>query len=523
MKKLEWVNLAQIAQSQNFDADVCVVGAGAAGIYLAIQLAKVGKTVMLLEAGPASCIGPSEVGFDSVFDRMEYPGVIDGRSFGVGGTTSRWGGALVPHTVHDIRRESSHAREWEHIVSVVSRNGVSVLEQLGWFGGEFVDFNEYCQDEIRANLAERGLGVQSALYMPFRKKNFAGLLRRSNWKPGRIRILYNAIANGWTVDRGARENGKVVKLDAISATGSRVSVQSSQFVLAAGAIETARILLEIDTSGSSPVLRRDSATGCYLADHLSTPIGDVRDDDDGKLKSSFGPRFVRSWMRNFRFVELETKSDSPKWFAHFIFEGLGPGFDVMREILQALQSRRLPQVSLPELGKGASGIAKLAFYRYVRSKLYIPPDSIGHVQLDVEQHAVRSNRVVLSEQKDRYGRLVPKVSWGITDRDYSNIEVAARKFLASWPGKLAGLPEILPRVLGIDGEKPHDAYHPVGTCRMGLGPEAVVNHQLRVSNLDNLWVACTGVLPTPGTANPTFTLLCLAHELANELARATHS
>jgi choline dehydrogenase-like flavoprotein len=52
---------------------------------------------------------------------------------------------------------------------------------------------------------------------------------------------------------------------------------------------------------------------------------------------------------------------------------------------------------------------------------------------------------------------------------------------------------------------------------MGEDEEAVVDTNLKVWGLDNLWLANTGVLPSAGTANPTFTLLCLGTRLANSL------
>jgi choline dehydrogenase-like flavoprotein len=52
---------------------------------------------------------------------------------------------------------------------------------------------------------------------------------------------------------------------------------------------------------------------------------------------------------------------------------------------------------------------------------------------------------------------------------------------------------------------------------MGNDAEAVVDHDMKVWNVENLWVSSTGVLPSAGTANPTFSMLCLTHALAKKL------
>ncbi len=59
--------------------------------------------------------------------------------------------------------------------------------------------------------------------------------------------------------------------------------------------------------------------------------------------------------------------------------------------------------------------------------------------------------------------------------------------------------------------------HPCGTLKMGIDKMAVVDENLKVWGVENLWVASTGVLPSAGTANPTFTILCLAERLSGQI------
>jgi choline dehydrogenase len=61
-------------------------------------------------------------------------------------------------------------------------------------------------------------------------------------------------------------------------------------------------------------------------------------------------------------------------------------------------------------------------------------------------------------------------------------------------------------------------YHPVGTCAMGVGPEAVVDPSLRVRGLRGLRVADASVMPSIVSAN-TNTAAMIIGERAADLVR----
>ncbi len=521
MKGVERVDLAACGEAVLVkQCDVCIVGAGAAGIYLAVALASRGVDVVLLEAGGPRSEDAAAIGFAAQFDAEVYPGATAGRFFGLGGSTSRWGGLLIPHTRLDARETTeAGADAWPHIVRTVADKTTPVLNTLGWRGE--AGFTAFAQSHLGQSgeaLGQAGLDVAAGLFLPFRKKNFVSLLGKKSGNGSRLRIVYNAMANGWQTEPDAETAG-IRQAQAVSHNGKRLDAAARHFVIAAGAIESARILLELDQSSPRPVIREGAAIGCYLADHLSLAIADVATDSVATAIRCFAPRFANGWMRSFRFLEANPPADAPRAFAHFIFDNKNPGFALAKEALGALQGRRWPELSAADVASGLGGLARLGYQRYAHTQLYIPPDTATHLQLDIEQVPVRENRIQLGDGLDRYGRRIVRIHWRISERDTENIRLTAQRFLEKWSGGNAFLPALSPQFDGCNAKKPHDAYHPVGTCRMGKDSEAVVDKDLKVHGLRNLWVVSTGVLPSAGTANPTFTMLCLAERLAEQLVQ----
>ncbi|MCS3700179.1 choline dehydrogenase-like flavoprotein [Salinibacter ruber] len=502
------------------DCDVCIVGAGAAGIYLGVRLARKGLDVVILEAGGQVCDDGDAVGFEAELQGMAYRGADEGRAFGLGGTTSRWGGVLVPHTEHDHRPcQNGQFEPWRHIVRVVAEHSDTVLDTLDLrprLDGDALAHRDL-GEEAEA-VVNSGLDLQIAQYLPFRRKNLATLLDDVPDGHENLTVLLNAVATGWQLSTTPDGTSRVSRVEA-SCGSQRVTVSAQSFVVAAGALESARILLEMERQADAAPFPEEAAIGDYLGDHLSCPIARVPSEERTRAASLFRPRFAGGRMYYFRVLEDSVPDDAPRSFAHFIFENESPGFELAKEVLQGLQARTFPDVSPAEVMKGLKGVAALGWNRWVHSRLHIPADTPARLQLDVEQRPSAQNRIRLGDRKDEYGRPVPVIEWEIKDDDYDAIRQTARRFLERWPGPEHGLPELRPASEDIAERKPYDAYHPVGVCHLGKSAEAVVDPELQAYGTENLRVLSTAVFPTAGTANPTFSMLCFAEMLAGQLQK----
>ena len=63
-----------------------------------------------------------------------------------------------------------------------------------------------------------------------------------------------------------------------------------------------------------------------------------------------------------------------------------------------------------------------------------------------------------------------------------------------------------------------DVCHHMGGCKMSALPEeGVVNKNLQVWGIDNLYICSCAIFPTSSHSNPTLTMLALASRLAHHL------
>jgi choline dehydrogenase-like flavoprotein len=124
------------------------------------------------------------------------------------------------------------------------------------------------------------------------------------------------------------------------------------------------------------------------------------------------------------------------------------------------------------------------------------------------------NRVVLSDQKDALGLPKPQVHFALGDYLHKCMDVAKREYTRI--AELMGGTN-----LRFTPEREYaNNQHIMGTTSMGDDPrDSVVDRFGRAHDHENLFIAGTGIMPTGATVNPTLTALALAFRTADQIAK----
>lgn len=294
-------------------ADVLIIGAGTVGLVMAVRLSKLGLKVVVLESGGLQQDEEEHPLNEVVHLKEKYAGAAHGRFRCVGGTSTRWGGALIPFLPADLDGREwpiSHAEILEFLPEVeklfqLNRGGYELSEQSSILGSGF------CANHI----------ARIAKWPSFANRNVSNLLRHDiSEDKANLTIWYNATATQFKVG----DNLELSEVVAQSPDGAAIHVVAKEVVFTAGAIETTRLLLLMRKQNQDSLSHLSNTLGRHFYDHLSVKVGTLDVFDQIKLNNIVGFQFEKNGvMRNIRFEfanDSELRNIIPPCFAHIAFE-----------------------------------------------------------------------------------------------------------------------------------------------------------------------------------------------------------
>jgi len=520
---------SEIEFSEPFD--VCVVGAGAAGISLALELSKkTSARIALLDAGGLGRDRKAQDDFrgEVAGDPRPYPSLHRARHAGLGGSTEVWAGWSRPLDPLDFeRRDWVPNSGWPIGPSDLGRyyeraNRWCGLGPLGYDLGEWE-----APFEGAASLAD-GKTVLDRLFrvrrLRFRDAYFEQLRQSKQVETYLRATTLRFHAEG--------QNGHVSSVSVALGNGKRSALRAKRFALASGGLENPRLLLLSGESPERAIGNERGLVGRYFTEH-----GFV---SSGWFEASGAPRSLRRYFPiphpqnpSFGFArhalglspELQAREQlnnailyfHPGYESSALFDD--PAVKAAIELWEIAKGRAAPGdwgQLLPQLARGPHQALAAAWRKlFVRER----PRSRWRLRCYYECVPLERNRVELAQQKDRFGRPRARLDWRPAEQDIDRVrrfhELLSSEFARRGHGRLA-----FPQEAEIWRRKTEPAKHPMGATRMADSPACgVVDRDCRVHGTDNLYVAGSSVFPTAGYANPTLTIVALALRLADHIGR----
>lgn len=515
-------DLRHLPDGQTLEADLCIVGAGPAGICLARELDGLPLRVVLAESGG--------LGIEAEIQRLNaaesvglpHTGHTDGRARAFGGAAKLWAGQCL--RLDPIDHE---ARAW--------------VPYSGWPFGP---------DELAPyyDRAEAFLKVAGQVYD---ERNYALLgLPAPAWSPEALRTVFTvytpevdsgrfhlaALRRSKTVQVLLHANAVEVETDGDAAVvtgvkfrtlaGAEATVRARAVVLAGGGIENARLLLVSDRQQPNGLGNAHDLVGRFFQEHPNAVTATVEGGDLAALEALFRLRYQKGLRYFPKFSLSPTIQRAERLLncnAHLVFEHEGAdGLDALRQFVRAARQRRLPDRPLHQLSRlfgDLGSVGNAAAQRYVRGRSPTARVSAVRLQCYLEQAPDPRSRIALSHERDALGVRRARVDWRVGELERATLHAmtrtVGREFARLGFGRLR--PEVWLDADDWD-RRVVDCYHHIGTTRMGdTVRDGVVDPSCQVFGVDGLYVAGSSVFPTSGYANPTLCILALAMRLANHL------
>jgi choline dehydrogenase-like flavoprotein len=544
----------KIPQNEPLVCDVCIVGAGAAGIVLALELAKSGMSILLLEAGD---LRSNDKNQDSLRGTIANPSnhspLHESRCRQLGGTTAIWGGRCIPFDGIDFeKRDYVPGSGWPF--------GLSELEPYYEIANRYCHCGEYRYTVTQAlQHAPRHIveGFVDDLVSDARLErwslptNFGKEYLDDLKTPPNLRVILNAICLGIDL---SKDGDRVSSLRVCSPRRNLFSVASRAIVLAGGGLETTRLLLASNNVQKSGIGNHSGLLGRYYMGHLSGAISQAKfHGDPDKTIYSFERDHDGVYCRR-RFWISENAQKKHSILNTVLWLDNPPMHDpshqngVLSLAYLALSTpglrERLAPVPIVKaaVGGGRGSYEKhllnvvrdipsvIHFFPSFLYKRYVPRRRLPGFFLknranvyDLHYHAEQcpnfDSRVTLSEERDDCGMQRLHVDFRYNDMDIES--VCRAHHLLDQELQKQGCGHLVFKdndIRGMALRQAGDGVHQIGTTRMAADERAgVVNEHCRVHGLRNLFIASSSVFPTSGQANPTLTIVALAIRLADHL------
>jgi len=530
-------------------ADVCIVGAGTAGITLANELVGQGVEVALLESGGRKPDRESHALNDGENIGRPYFSLDTSRARFLGGCCNRWmlniGGGRLGARVRPLDAVDFEKRPWvphsgwpfdkTHLDPYYDRaQRICEVTPLTY------DPRDWSDPEMRPILRFRDDRVRTVIFKfcardPFLKGCLDRIVKAPN-----IRTYLHANA----VDIETTETGRTVTgVKAACLHGPTFRVRAHIVVLSLGGLETPRLMLLSNRVHAGGIGNENDLVGRYFMEHPHFRLGYVVPIDPGVIQTTGlynqvhtvdGVAVVgklaltEAAVRRERLLNFVAQLNPRIMPASKLAMAMYPNVpsDAVRSvkaIRKALSTGRMPRDGvghLRALARGVDDVFISAARKVKRDLMHRFDKRKVHaywLENMSEQSPNPDSRVSLSDEVDALGQRRIHLNWQLNEMDLKSavrsFRIMDAAFRAEGFGRLYNELDDLTAPEKITG-----GWHQMGTTRMHEDPrQGVVDANSRVHGMSNLYIAGPSVFPTVGYANPILTIVAMTVRLADHI------
>jgi len=526
---------SQAAQLSNKWHDICIIGAGAAGLAIASSLSKSNTQICIIESGPATPL-PSYQQLNSA-ESVGIPyDYLQSRYRGLGGTLNKWSGTLAPFDPIDFRH-----RTW--------------MPDSGWpIGNHTLD--PYYNAALRFFDIPQAKEIFSSMPPAASQQISSVIPRDGGLVPKPFLLTHSRVAShvkklqanifsmqnvvciskATVTNISCGDNGRIDHVVVKSFEDTRIlKIYARVFVLCTGGLETPRLMLASRYPNGKSIGNGNGMVGRYFMDHVRLRSTSIQLKERSKspvlsnlkIGSALGLRCGFSILENLQ--EQWQIGNHTIFFAPLVNEEK----NFLIRFLRILKKQKDIKEHRPQANeKGVECYRNLkAVWRHMPPQLRLTLEQASFprtftqlaVVAKIEQSPNRTSRITLSREEDKFGVPKLKVEWRLNDFDRIGINCLRNNICKM----MCGIEDAYGTFDFIrhDGDYVcQDSSHPAGATRMASNAsEGVVDTNLKCFEISNLYICSSAVFPTEGSANPTLTLVALAkrlaHHLHGELAR----
>lgn len=541
-----FINARKIPKDEILRTDVCIAGAGVAGITLAREFVAAGFDTCIVESGGLKPDKATQSLYYGENIGLPYYPLDTARGRFFAGTAHYWG-VKLPGQGMGVRLRALDPIDFEHR-EWVPHSGwpfdKSHLDPYYERAHRFLKIGPYSYEtadwadpDSRPAFSFTGDRVRTAMFQFARREIFFKDFRDEIDRAPRIRTLLH----GNVVEIETAESGSAVTGFRVAClNGNRFRVEARLFILATGGIEVPRMMLLSNAVWKTGIGNANDLVGRFFMEHPHLWTGNFipasvavsnamglyevhrRNGTHVMGKITIGEKTLReekllNWVTSIH-------PDFQLSYNHYLGHNTR-GVSAYREFKKAvMKERRISSkilLHLRDMILDGKSIAR-GVYRKFRGAFKRDFERSRHVAVCwlnpmVEQAPNPESRVVLGEELDDLGQRRANLDWRLTPLDTYTFTRAQE--ILDEELRRAGLGQLIIHTRANEIPRNlHGGWHHMGTTRMHGNPKlGVVDGHCRVHGIDNLYIAGASVFPTSGYANPVLTTVAIVIRLADHI------